>query len=577
AAEHAPNAQVEAWFHNMGVNNLVVTHAKNSNTNRFQCFREFDPRAQYTIGSFMDSGVDYAPSSYTQGTPYPDPTATFSVSTVAPTNGLVGTSLSMTINGSLFTSGDKVVVGSLPQITPTFVNSGTLTFTLSGANTTTLGTGTHNVTVIQGGNTSNVKTITLTQPTPTFSTISPSAVTGENNQLFTLTGTNFQSGATVKVGSLSAIAATVSNSTQITFTLTVAQMATLGFGVHTVYVTNPTGQNSNTRTITILEPASPIIDSVSPVYIPLGLPATFSIGGSSFETGAVVFAGSISNFVALSTTVTNSTSVQATITASGTQTIGPGVWTVALLNTDGKISNEYPIGIYYPLILDVTPDTFSYDTAVTLNLVGLFFDSGITATVNGTPKAITRVSSELIQVAFTPAQLSSLGVGTHTIVLQNLGGGTSPSTTFTIVEPSDVPDDEEPIDVNPPVDNPFDDVDASGGVGGGGGGVVNVPPSSFTLKTPDNNQSIIDDKPSFSWNTSEDTNLSHYQLFIDGELKEDNIKTLSVSLNKSLSCGEHKWYVRAIDASNSSVDAVPFTLTRNCGDDKTNPLPIFKD
>lgn len=93
-------------------------------------------------------------------------------------------------------------------------------------------------------------------------------------------------------------------------------------------------------------------------------------------------------------------------------------------------------------------------------------------------------------------------------------------------------------------------------------------PTPFTLISPINNAST-DNQPTFFWNASSDagSGLAKYQLFIDSSLDADNISstTLSIAPTNTLSCGNHTWYVRAIDNAGNSVNSSTYNFTRSCG------------
>jgi len=93
-------------------------------------------------------------------------------------------------------------------------------------------------------------------------------------------------------------------------------------------------------------------------------------------------------------------------------------------------------------------------------------------------------------------------------------------------------------------------------------------PTSFTLVSPANNASTSNRTPTFSWNASSDTesNLSKYQLYIDGVMDKDNISNTSTNTSPTteLSCADHSWYVKAIDNAGNSTDSNIFSLNINC-------------
>ncbi|MEK6902974.1 MAG: hypothetical protein AABX02_05310, partial [archaeon] len=288
AAELATTNAEKAWWHHMALNELFSIHYNAySGGAGFTCYKEFDPRAQDSIKGYLDWGGDYTPGNYGVGTPYPDPSATFSLSSVVPSTANKGFDIPITLNGSLFTNTDKVEIGNptLLTITPTFVDSGKLTFTLTASQSNTLGTGTFVVRVKQGSTYSNAKNLTIQLLNPTLASISPSAInSGSSSQLFSLVGTNFQNGGQVKVGTLAPINATISSSTNATFTLSTATISTLGVGVFDVSFQNLDGGVSPPQTLSILAPGSPILDTYSPIDVEWNTgPTTITLTGSNFQ------------------------------------------------------------------------------------------------------------------------------------------------------------------------------------------------------------------------------------------------------------------------------------------------------
>ena len=112
-------------------------------------------------------------------------------------------------------------------------------------------------------------------------------------------------------------------------------------------------------------------------------------------------------------------------------------------------------------------------------------------------------------------------------------------------------------------------------------------PSAFTLSSPSDNSGSSNSRPTLSWNASTDSEsgLNKYQLYIDGVLNADNISNSATSAtptNNSLSsCGNHTWYVRAIDNAGNATNSLSYTLKMICegaiiGNVNANiPTPVF--
>jgi hypothetical protein len=93
-------------------------------------------------------------------------------------------------------------------------------------------------------------------------------------------------------------------------------------------------------------------------------------------------------------------------------------------------------------------------------------------------------------------------------------------------------------------------------------------PSSFNLVSPANAAVISDRNPTFAWHASSDTGsgLLKYQLYLDGAMDKDNISNSATSTlsGATLSCGNHSWYVKAIDNNSNATSSDTFHLEINC-------------
>lgn len=87
-------------------------------------------------------------------------------------------------------------------------------------------------------------------------------------------------------------------------------------------------------------------------------------------------------------------------------------------------------------------------------------------------------------------------------------------------------------------------------------------PTSFSLVSPVNNASV-NSNITFQWNANTDPDFSHYQLYVDGNLNTNNLT--STSKTASLGCGNHTWYVKAVDNAGNSTNSSTFNLAVSCG------------
>lgn len=77
------------------------------------------------------------------------------------------------------------------------------------------------------------------------------------------------------------------------------------------------------------------------------------------------------------------------------------------------------------------------------------------------------------------------------------------------------------------------------------------PPATFSLLTPEDGIWTNNTRPTFSWQASSDagSGLQKYQLYIDGELIQDDISPslTSITPTSTLNSADHSWYITAID------------------------------
>jgi len=201
------------------------------------------------------------------------------LTSISPTTGARGTSVSVTLTGSGLTgatainvSGTGVSVSGMTVVSSTQI---TATFTI----TTSAAASARNVTVTTpGGNSNGVTFTVVTPPRPTLTSITPSSGVRGTSWPVTLTGTNLSgatglaglgTGVTVQAGSFTTV-----NATTVTATLVLASNASLG--AHNIDVVT-SGGTSNTEPFTV-QGATVTISAPSPAL---------NSGGLSTKTGTI--------------------------------------------------------------------------------------------------------------------------------------------------------------------------------------------------------------------------------------------------------------------------------------------------
>jgi hypothetical protein len=254
-------------------------------------------------------------------------------------------------------------------------------------------------------------TNSVTAPAPTVSSISPSAGTTNGGTGVTITGTGFQSGATVKLGGTSATGVTVQSGTSITAT-TPAHSA----GAVNVVVTNTDSQSGTlTQGFTYNNPA-PTLSSISPNLGPPAGGTPVTISGTGFLSGATATLGGTP---ATGVTVVSSTSISAIAPAHAAGSVN-----VVVTNSDGQ-SAALSGGFTYvtpvnpnPTVSAISPNSGPAGGGTAVNITGTGFLSGATVSLGGTAATgVTVVSSTSIS-----ATTAAHAAGNVNVVVTNSDG-----------------------------------------------------------------------------------------------------------------------------------------------------------
>ena len=258
------------------------------------------------------------------------------ISGISPNSKITGdASFTITVNGTNFISGSVVDFAGSARTT-TFVNSGQLTATILAADLAVAGS--YGITVVNpapGGGTSGSQTLSVNNSSTTLSDISPtSRNVGGADFTLTVNGTGFISTTVVNFNG-SARTTTFVSSTQLTATITSADIATAGSYNITATTPPPGGGTSNAITLTVNNP-TPVTTSISPTSKTAGDSAfTLTVNGSSFVSGSTVrFAGSNRT-----TTYINATQLTAAIPSSDLTSAGTFNITVFNATPGGGTSN----------------------------------------------------------------------------------------------------------------------------------------------------------------------------------------------------------------------------------------------
>jgi len=296
------------------------------------------------------------------------------ISSISPATGTASGGTYITITGTQFATGAIVTIGGATA-SSTFLNSTTIAVTT--AATSTAGQA-HIVVLNADAGTVSTTTAFTYISAPTITNISPATGTASGGTYITITGTQFATGAVVRVGG-SIASSTFLNST----TIAVTTAATSTTGLANILVTNlDTGYVSNSTSFTYLATLSNLTISsgtLSPTFssntnsysvtVPTGITSvtvtpTATQGGSTITVNdVVVTSGSASGAISLnvgSNTITIKDSISSSSTNNYIITVNRAGHRIISV-TDGGTSS----GAEATVVATTTASTTSTSTSTT--------------------------------------------------------------------------------------------------------------------------------------------------------------------------------------------------------------------
>jgi IPT/TIG domain-containing protein len=363
------------------------------------------------------------------------------LASVAPAQGVRGTTVAVTLTGTNFLSGATTVAVSGSDVTVSDVSVASATsLTANFAIGSGAALGARDVTVSTVGGTSGAQTFTVNPVAPTLTAVSPTTGVQGTTVAVTLTGTNFVSGATTVAVSGSNVTVSnvsVSSATSLTADFVVGSSAALGDRNVTV---TTAGGTTAAKTFTVNPPA-PTLTAVSPTTGVQGTTVAVTLTGTNFVSGATTVAVSGSNVTVNNVSVSSGTSLTADFVIASSAALGDRNVTVT---TSGgtTAAKTFTVNPPTPTLTSISPTSGVQGNTVSVTLTGTNFVSGATVAVSGsnvTVSNVTVVSATSITANFVIASTAAAGARTVTVTTS---GGTSGAQTFTInssADPQEVP------------------------------------------------------------------------------------------------------------------------------------------
>jgi hypothetical protein len=228
---------------------------------------------------------------------------------------------------------------------------------------------------------------------PTLLGVAPASGPSGGGTLITLTGTNFASGAVVRVNGVAATGVTFVSAAQVRAT-TPAGSA----GARTVQITNPDGQSASLASA-FTYVGGPGLTSVSPTSGPTAGGTTLTITGSGFVAGATV---RVNGVAATGVTFVSSTQLRANTPAASA-----GTYAIQVTNPDSQAATLASAFTYTapasPTISAVSPASGPTGGGTAVTLTGTNFAAGATVTIGGAAATSVVVASSTSITAVTPA------------------------------------------------------------------------------------------------------------------------------------------------------------------------------
>src|SRR5579871_1491463 len=343
----------------------------------------------------------------------------------------------LTVTGSGFLPASQVQWSGVARNT-TYVSGTQLTASIQSSDVLTAGTVA--VTVMNpppGGGTSPSANFTVNNPAPAITQISPASLTaGSTGFTLTVTGTGFVNGSQVQWNGVSR-ATTFGNSTQLTATISSADLSAPGAAAVTVVNPTPGGGTAGSEAFTITANPMPLLTAIQPVSAAVNSGAfTLTLNGSGFVNGSQVQWNGVSR----STTFVNSTQLTAAIQAADLASTGAVSVTVVNPAPGGGVSGSVSFAITanpLPAIASILPSTATAGaSATTVTITGTGFVAASQAQWGGTGISTTFVSNTQLTATIPSASLATAGTFAITVTNPAPGGGTSASATFTVNNPA---------------------------------------------------------------------------------------------------------------------------------------------
>lgn len=342
----------------------------------------------------------------------------------------------VTLTGSGFIASSVAKVGATLLAT-VYVSPNTLTATIPSGNFASIATLSLTVTNgTPGGGTSGAQTISVVNPAPTITNISPSLKNaGDAAYTQTVNGTGFRAGNSTASWNGQARTTTVVSATQLTFTVNASDITSVGSNNITVTNAGPGGGTSSAAPLNVgASNPVPSITSLSPSNLNQNSAAqSITVTGTNFVSSSIVrWEGN--NRI---TTFVNATTLTVALQASDLSVPGSHAITVFNPTPGGGVSAASGFVVNAlnpaPAITNLSPASVVQGASgFTLTINGLNFLSTTTASFGGVAKTVTFVGATQITIPILAGEVASPGTIPLIVTNPGPGGGSTPAVNFVV-------------------------------------------------------------------------------------------------------------------------------------------------
>jgi hypothetical protein len=351
------------------------------------------------------------------------------LTSISPSTGSQGSSVSVTLAGTNFVAPLTVNVGAGITVSNVMIVSSTsVTANLAIAPSASIGQ--YNVSVTTSAGTSGNASFSVTPAgnmLPTLTSIRPSSGSPGTTVNVTLSGTNFTPQTGVRLAGSGAAYSNVVVVNSTTITAAFALSSAVAIGPHNVYVVTSAG-NSNILTFTATAVSAPTLTSISPAIGAQGSSLNVTLTGTNFVSGASVKSNSAA-VTASNVAVVSATQITATLNIS--PTAPPGNISVTVATTAGTSAPVLFSVVGAPTLTSISPSTGTQGSSVPVTLTGTNFVAPLTVNVSAGITVSNVMIASSTSVTADLAVARSAGVGQYNVSVTT-SAGTSGNASFSV-------------------------------------------------------------------------------------------------------------------------------------------------